>query len=88
MSRTALRRKRAPKLTPYQQRLRHPRWQRKRLEIFERDGWRCQECRAQDKELQVHHRWYVRGAMPWEVPTVALVTLCVDCHRKKSKKRD
>jgi 5-methylcytosine-specific restriction endonuclease McrA len=87
MSRTAIRRARTPKLTAYQQRLRDPRWQKKRLEILQRDGWQCQECRSKDKELQIHHRWYIRGAMPWEVPSVALVTLCVHCHTKKRRKR-
>jgi 5-methylcytosine-specific restriction endonuclease McrA len=87
MSRTALRRKRPSKRTAYQQLLRDPRWQRKRLEIFARDDWRCRECGAKDKQLQVHHRWYVAGKMPWEVPNMALVTLCVGCHGKQRRKK-
>jgi 5-methylcytosine-specific restriction endonuclease McrA len=87
MSRTALHRKPRARLRAYQQLLRDPRWQQKRLQIFARDGWACQECKATTRELQVHHKWYVAGAMPWEVPGQALVTLCAPCHRKKRRKR-
>jgi 5-methylcytosine-specific restriction enzyme A len=72
-------------MTHYQRQLRDPRWQRRRLHIFERDGWACVECGARDKELQVHHTTYVWGQAPWEAPTRSLVTLCVTCHRKHRK---
>jgi len=71
-------------MATYRQQLKDPRWQRKRLAVFQRDGWRCQECGATKRELQVHHRWYVPGA-PWEVPMQALVTLCKGCHAKYKK---
>jgi 5-methylcytosine-specific restriction endonuclease McrA len=87
VSRTALRRPRPSRSTAYQQLLRDPRWQKRRLEVFARDKWTCQECRTTTKELQVHHQWYVHGKMPWEVPMQALVTLCVGCHGKKRKRR-
>ena len=74
-------------LTPYQQKLRDPRWQKKRLEILERDEWTCQCCHATDKTLAVHHRIYVRGAEPWEVPDTALETLCEECHTAESAER-
>lgn len=72
--------------TSYRRLLRDPRWQKKRLEIFARDRWRCRECGAQDRELQVHHVRYLAGGMPWEVPSGWLVTLCKPCHRKKRKR--
>lgn len=28
----------------YAKKLMDPRWQKKRLEIFKRDGWKCQNC--------------------------------------------
>ncbi len=28
----------------YSEKLRDPRWQKKRLQIFERDGWKCRVC--------------------------------------------
>ena len=63
----------------YAQKLRDPRWQRKRLEILSRDDFTCQECKATDKTLHVHHRFYKKGLEPWEYDK-ALVTLCEDCH--------
>jgi 5-methylcytosine-specific restriction endonuclease McrA len=73
--------------TPYQRLLRDPRWQRRRLQVFERDGWKCRECGAADRELQVHHTVYLPGAAPWEVPPRTLVTLCITCHRKKRRRK-
>src|SRR5262245_104463 len=67
----------------YRQLLRDPRWQKRRLKILERDEWRCQRCCATDRELQIHHHWYITG-FPWEAPDDALVTLCRECHRSLS----
>ena len=64
----------------YAEKLRDPRWQRKRLEILERDGWACRECEAKDKTLHVHHGFYAKGYEPWEYPNESLHTLCEDCH--------
>lgn len=87
MSRTPLRRTRPSRSQAYRELLRDPRWQKRRLEIFARDHWTCQACRATTRELQVHHKWYVQGKMPWEVPSQALVTLCVTCHGKQRTRR-
>ena len=84
MSRTPLRRTRQ---TSYQRLLRDPRWQRRRLQVLERDSWTCRECGAEDRELHVHHTVYVAGKAPWEVPPRTLVTLCIDCHRRKKRRR-
>lgn len=62
----------------YAEKLRDPRWQKRRLHILERDGWRCARCDADDKMLVVHHVWYHRE--PWEAPDEALITLCEECH--------
>lgn len=69
----------------YAELLKDPRWQRKRLEILQRDGWRCQKCEREDKTLHVHHRRYVYGRKPWEYEEQDLVTLCEDCHEKHSR---
>lgn len=66
----------------YQEKLRDPRWQRKRLEIMQRDGFACRVCRNKDKELQVHHAIYARGKPPWETPIDHLFTLCKDHHEE------
>lgn len=63
----------------YSQKLRDPRWQKKRLLILERDGWKCQCCGATDKNLQVHHVYYAKRD-PWDYPDNAYQTLCEDCH--------
>jgi len=63
----------------YGDHLKDPRWQRKRLEIFQRDNFTCRHCSADDKPLNVHHIKYV-GNFPWETPDKYLITLCEDCH--------
>lgn len=70
----------------YGELLRDPRWQRRRLEVMDRDGWACRHCEADDQELQVHHKRYSGGA-PWEVPMEWLVTLCKDCHGRVTELR-
>lgn len=57
-----------------------PRWQKRRLEIMNRDGFACIDCGSVDKTLNVHHVYYTDGASIWEYPDRALVTLCCDCH--------
>lgn len=65
---------------PYHERLRDPRWQRKRLEIMDRDRFACQFCLAKDKTLNVHHGFYAKGRDPWDYPDESLLTLCEECH--------
>ena len=64
----------------YAEKLRDPRWQKKRLEILERDGWTCRCCGDEDKTLHIHHRYYLRGIEPWEYELESLITLCEHCH--------
>lgn len=66
----------------YVQRLRDPRWQRKRLEIMNRDDFRCRLCGESEATLNVHHLWYRREADPWDYPDTALVTTCGGCHEE------
>lgn len=63
----------------YRQKLKDPRWQKKRLMVFYRDNWMCTSCGRDDQELHVHHLRYGPGE-PWDVPLDRLVTLCSDCH--------
>lgn len=55
-----------------------PRWQKRRLEIMERDGFACVACGDKESELHVHHKRY-RG-QPWEAKDDDMQTLCVYCH--------
>lgn len=64
---------------PYWKKLQDPRWQKKRLEIFERDGFAYRDCHATDKTLQIHHCFYEKGE-PWDTPDYFLLMLCEDCH--------
>lgn len=65
----------------YSEKLRDPRWQRRRLQIMERDNWRCQLCFDDESTLHVHHVWYA-GRDPWDAPDEALITLCHECHEE------
>lgn len=64
----------------YSQKLLDPRWQKKRLSIFERDGWKCRSCGSKEGTLHLHHAFYEHGAEPWDYPDYAFLTLCSDCH--------
>lgn len=64
----------------YREQLLHPNWQRKRLEIMQRDEFRCQCCMATENTLHVHHKQYAKGRLAWEYPNDELVTLCETCH--------
>jgi 5-methylcytosine-specific restriction endonuclease McrA len=65
----------------YSEKLRDPRWQRKRLEIMNRDSFHCLCCNhSVSKPLNVHHLYYEKGFDPWEYDDDSLVTLCDDCH--------
>jgi len=65
----------------YYEKLKDPRWQKKRLEIFERDEFLCCCCFSEDKTLSVHHGYYEFGKEPWEHENETMYTLCEDCHR-------
>lgn len=62
----------------YSEKLHDPRWQKKRLEILQRDGWKCLCCEDSKKTLNVHHLVYHKE--PWDAPQETLETLCEDCH--------
>ena len=70
----------------YQTDLLDPRWQRKRLEIFQRDDFQCLRCGATDKPVTVHHRSY--HGRPWECPEFDLETLCQKHHMDEHKRED
>lgn len=63
----------------YSELLRSPKWQKKRLEIFNRDHFTCRNCNDNEKTLEVHHILY-QSQIPWETEDKYLITLCSDCH--------
>lgn len=64
----------------YSEKLLDPRWQKKRLEILNRDQFTCQCCFSTTKTLHVHHLKYHKGKEPWEIENCYLMTLCEECH--------
>jgi hypothetical protein len=66
----------------YSELLKHPFWQKKRLEIFQRDNFACRECTDTISNLQVHHLYYTKDTMPWDYPGDAMITVCGLCHLK------
>ncbi len=67
----------------YSDLLKHPYWQRKRLEIYRRDNFTCQKCFDMFTQLQVHHKYYKLDLLPWEYPDDSLITYCDLCHKKE-----
>lgn len=77
----------------YVEKLKDPRWQKMRLKVMERDGFRCAICGDDTKMLAAHHRWYgqikdeetgnIRNRHPWEYDIKDLVTICSDCHESE-----
>ena len=69
----------------YTEKLKDPRWQKKRLEVLSRDQWSCIECGNTKLTLHVHHLKYAKGE-PWDIDSEYLETLCEDCHRLSHQK--
>jgi hypothetical protein len=67
----------------YSDKLKDPRWQKKRLEILNRDEFTCQYCSSNENTLHVHHKYYIPEANPWEYNNNALITLCEYCHEQE-----
>lgn len=67
----------------YSQQLKHPNWQKKRLEILDIDNWKCTECGNSEETLHVHHKQYIKGRMAWEYSYGELITLCESCHEEE-----
>ena len=74
------------KLKYYSEKLKDPRWQKKQLEVMERDGWECTNCGDKEKTLHVHHKKYLKGKDPWDYDNDLLETLCEPCHEREGKK--
>lgn len=64
----------------YSEKLKDPRWQKKRLKIFERDNWKCRFCQSEERTLHVHHKKYIDGFEPWDYDDDLLLTFCYICH--------
>jgi len=77
--------------TSYAEKLKDPRWIKKRVEILERDDWVCQNCGEDTTtlhvhQLHVHHTCYKAHINPWDYKKELLITLCETCHKKEHDK--
>lgn len=62
----------------YAEKLKDPRWQKKRLEILNRDNWRCRLCGDMGATLHIHHLKYNKN--PWDSDSDDLICYCKHCH--------
>ncbi len=62
------------------EKLKDPRWQKKRLLIMQRDQFKCQRCGNTEENLQVHHLVYEENREPWDIPDENLITYCQSRH--------
>ena len=69
-------------MSDYSELFKDPRWQKLRLEVLEYNNWECRNCGNREKTLNVHHRYYKKGAKPWEYKNEELLCLCEDCHNE------
>jgi hypothetical protein len=81
------REKTVSKRSEYYEKLKDPRWQKKRLEIFERDQFACRSCHCDFEMLAVHHVKYLPNTEPWDYPDSLLITLCEGCHENERDNR-
>ena len=70
----------------YKEQIKSPKWQKRRLEIMERDNFTCQICGCKDKTLHVHHTIYIPKREIWDYEDNQLITLCEDCHNNEHGK--
>lgn len=69
----------------YAEKLKDPRWQRKRLELLNAANWTCVECGTKTESLHVHHGYYQRKTDPWDYPNDKLRVLCESCHSENQR---
>jgi predicted nucleic-acid-binding Zn-ribbon protein len=70
-------------MTNYKDQYRHPLWQKKRLEILQRDDFTCVKCGETEVELHVHHHRYKNGRNIWDYENDNFITLCNSCHKQE-----
>lgn len=71
-------------MTTYREKLLDPRWQKRRLEILNRDEFVCQKCFDDKSTLHIHHLYYTADAEPWDAADGQLITLCAECHQAET----
>jgi hypothetical protein len=65
----------------YKEKLNHPKWQKRRLEIMQKADWKCEKCGCDSEQLHVHHTDYKAGGPnPWDYEDQYLQCICATCH--------
>lgn len=72
----------------YFEKLKDPRWQRKRLEVMQHHNFCCELCGNDELTQHVHHKTYIKGREPWDYECEQLSLLCESCHSEEHKKPD
>jgi len=73
---------------PYAEQIKSPKWQKKRLEILNLHGFKCEDCGSETKTLNVHHRFYLKGRKIYEYDNDVFQVLCEECHSKIHEKKE
>lgn len=64
----------------YDRKLRDKRWKAVREKVLSLYDNACGRCGETACNLEVHHKYYLRGKEPWDYPLEALIALCEECH--------
>jgi hypothetical protein len=72
----------------YSEQLKRPEWQKKRLEVLNAAGWKCQQCTDAQSMLHVHHKRYVKGRMAWDYVLGDFEALCEACHSEAHETKE
>lgn len=67
-------------MSDFWEKYKDPRWQKKRLEVLNRAGFKCERCSDAASQLHIHHAYYKSGMKPWEYRDDTLFCLCEVCH--------
>jgi hypothetical protein len=66
----------------YSEKLKDPRWQKRRLEILSKNEFACEVCGDDEETLHVHHIIYHHKRDPWNYEDNELQCLCEQCHKE------
>jgi hypothetical protein len=54
--------------------------------MFSLHEWKCDECGSTERELHLHHKFYLPNREPWQYEDHYFSVLCSDCHKKQHEK--
>lgn len=72
----------------YQDQIKSPKWQKKRLSIMENYDFKCANCGSAESQLHVHHLVYKKNKKIWDYENSDLRCYCDKCHKLTHKLTD